>query len=496
MGGWIFLPWLIVMMKIFIRAAKSIKLNIFVIILAVGVLPASIIGIYVPKYYHSSHIDERHDKLYSSACIIKDLIESTDYLNVVNQTNQTGVENTPDVVSMEINQLTADYAGRVIIVDSSFTIVKDTNIIDEKKTCITDDVIECFSKGEINYYNSDNHTIEIAMQVKGELDAKGVAYFSFYTDDIEELTTEITLRIQIVLLISFVVLIGIALVYAYLFVKPFKILAKNISNIRAGHIEDEIPEGGYTEIAHVSKSFNHVLKKMNALDTSRQEFVSNVSHELKTPITSIKVLADSILMQDGIPEEMYKEFLTDIAQEIDRENQIITDLLNLVKMDKKSQDLNIVNLDINELIERVLKRLKPIAAKKNIELVFESFRPVLADVDEVKFTMVISNLVENAIKYNVMDGWVKVSLNADLKYFYVKIQDSGIGIPEDDVQHVFERFYRVDKARSRETGGTGLGLAITDSAIRMHNGEIKLYSVEGEGTTFTVRVPLSYTKIG
>ena len=109
-------------------------------------------------------------------------------------------------------------------------------------------------------------------------------------------------------------------------------------------------------------------------------------------------------------------------------------------------------------MEIVLKRLKPIAQKKNIELLFESFRPVVAEIDEVKFTQVVSNLVENAIKYNNLDGWVHVALNADYQYFYVRVEDSGIGIPKENQDMVFERFYRVDKARSRETGGTGLGL--------------------------------------
>ena len=140
----------------------------------------------------------------------------------------------------------------------------------------------------------------------------------------------------------------------------------------------------------------------------------------------------------------------------------------------------------------ILKRLKPIAAKNNIELVLESFRPILAEVDEVKMTSAISNLVENAIKYNVMDGWVRVTLNADHKYFFIKVADSGIGIPDESQEMVFERFYRVDKTRARKTGGTGLGLAITKNVIMLHNGAIKVYSKEGEGTTFTVRIPLNY----
>lgn len=172
--------------------------------------------------------------------------------------------------------------------------------------------------------------------------------------------------------------------------------------------------------------------------------------------------------------------------------QIINDLLSMVKLDQNTANIIISNISINDLIEQLLKRLRPIAGKRNIELIFESFRPVMADVDEVKLSMALNNLIENAIKYNYDDGWVKVTLNADHKFFYVTVQDSGVGIPEDSLDSVFERFFRVDKARSRATGGTGLGLAITRSVILLHRGSIKVYSKEKEGTTFTVRIPLNY----
>ena len=190
--------------------------------------------------------------------------------------------------------------------------------------------------------------------------------------------------------------------------------------------------------------------------------------------------------------EMYQEFMGDIAKEIDRENKIITDLLSLVKMDRSGQTMNIQSVNINELLEQILKRLKPIAEKQSVEMVLETFRPVNAEIDETKFTLAVSNLVENAIKYNRENGWVHVSLNADHKYFYVKVEDSGIGIPEEDQEHIFERFYRVDKSHSREIGGTGLGLAIARNAVIVHRGSIRVYSNKGEGTTFTVRIPLTY----
>ena len=173
---------------------------------------------------------------------------------------------------------------------------------------------------------------------------------------------------------------------------------------------------------------------------------------------------------------------------------IINDLLSLVKMDKTEGSMDISAVDINELLETTLKRLRPIARKRDIEVVLESLRPVTAEVDEVKMSQIFTNLVENAIKYNKEHGWVKVLLDADHQFFTVEVSDSGIGIPEQDYEHIYERFYRVDKSHSREIGGTGLGLAITRNAILLHRGSIKVSSVEGQGTTFTVKIPLSYIK--
>ena len=184
--------------------------------------------------------------------------------------------------------------------------------------------------------------------------------------------------------------------------------------------------------------------------------------------------------------------MKDIAEEIDRENTIISDLLTLVKMDRKTTEVNVAVTDINEFLEQILKRLRPIAEKEKVEVVFESNRSVSAEIDATKLSLAFTNLVENAIKYNKENGWVRVTLDADHKYFYVKVSDSGIGIPQESLDNIFERFYRCDKSHSREIGGTGLGLAITKNAVVAHGGAIKVQSVVGEGTTFTVRIPLRY----
>ena len=272
----------------------------------------------------------------------------------------------------------------------------------------------------------------------------------------------------------------------------FNEMQKELDIIAAGHQEEGVTETGLREFYQMSTSINRIINRYKELENSRQEFVSNVSHELKTPITSMKILADSLLMQENVPVEIYEEFMNDIVHEIDRENQIITDLLTLVKMDKTQADLNIAPTNINELLSVLLKRISPIAETRNITIRLETLRQVVAEVDEVKLSLACNNIIENAVKYNNDGGKVDVSLNADHKFFYIRVKDTGVGIPEDCQEQIFERFYRVDKARSRETGGTGLGLAISRNVILMHKGSIRVHSKEGEGSTFLIRIPLNY----
>ena len=243
--------------------------------------------------------------------------------------------------------------------------------------------------------------------------------------------------------------------------RPFKKLQMSFDRVAQGDLDADITEETYRETRLLSQSVQKSLSKLKAVDQSRQEFVSNVSHELKTPITSIRVLADSLMGMEDVPVELYREFMTDISDEIDRENQIIEDLLMLVKMDKTAEDqMNIEQVNINGELELILKRLRPIAKRGNVELILESIREVTADVDKVKISLAITNLVENAIKYNRDSGMVRVTLDADHKYFYIKVADTGIGIPEDALEHIFElAFAGWIKARCQGSGrhraGTG-----------------------------------------
>ena len=463
---------------------KSLRFRILIILIILGIVPSVIVTEMVIANYEDRAIANRVQNMENICDIMCDLLIKENYLNDTN--SQT--------VNSKLELLSNSYGGRILIVDRDFRIIKDTYGVDEGRTLVSQKVLNCFKGEDAYHYDSDSQKLILAVPVKSP-DVKQVQGAMMIMASSSEVTATIReLEQKGILIIGIIVVLAIFLGYilSTILVKPFARVTKAIEDLTDGYQNEEISVPDYTETALITDAFNKMLSRMKTLDESRQEFVSNVSHELKTPMTSMKVLADSLVGQQGVPEELYQEFLSDITEEIDRENKIITDLLSLVKMDKKAADMNITNMNINELLENILKRLRPIADQRKIDLILDSFRPVTADVDEVKFTLAISNLVENGIKYNVDEGWVRVTLDADHKDFYVTVADSGLGIPEDSIERIFERFYRVDKSHSREIGGTGLGLAITRSSIAMHHGIIKVSSKEGEGTTFTVKIPLSY----
>lgn len=398
-----------------------------------------------------------------------------------------------DAADVEIQQMAYAYSARILIINSDYVIVKDNYIFDEGKTILTEDVINAFKGKSYSHINYKSASAEIVTPITDDSGKTSgvikVSLSGYATLQTINYMKRISIAVMIALLFVFS---GILVFVIYKLTSPAKEMKEAILSLSEGDKNARIKKQTIKEYKDIGEAVNVLLDRLDSIDGSRDEFVSNVSHELKTPMTSMKVLADSLLATENATIEMYKEFMQDIAEEIDRENEIIGDLLNLVRTDGERAVLNIETVDINELMEFVLKRLKPIALKNNIEVIFESIRPVTASIDRVKYILVLTNIIENAIKYNRPEGWVKITLNADHKFFYVDVSDSGIGIPEECKDQIFERFYRVDKARSRETGGTGLGLAITKNIVLLHKGTIKYYSKENEGTTFNIRIPLNY----
>lgn len=477
--------------KQFLQFIKSLKFRLILLILVIAIVPSLILSAGILHSYAARAVSIRESEILSQTKILANQIATSEYMSMDDATESSTIQ-------AQIDMLTTIYDGRVIIVDQNFTVYHDTYNLDDNKVIIAEEVVRSFRGEDITHYDMENHYIEMTIPIIDPNDdtdtVLGVMLISVSTDNI--LLNQAYLRqiATIIVLIVAITFVFFAILLVLHFLKPLQKISDGIAAIKDGYGDDCLQVNDYSETIQICERFNQMLSRMKVMDDSRQEFVSNVSHELKTPLTSMKVLADSINSMPDAPKELYQEFMEDITNEIERETKIINDLLSLVKMDKAAADLNVSTINVNELLEQILKRLQPIADKQKVELVLESFRPVTAEVDEVKITLAITNLVENAIKYNRNDGegWVHVSLNADHQYFYLKVEDSGIGIPEESLEHIYERFYRVDKSHSREIGGTGLGLAITRNSILMHRGAIKVHSVLGEGTTFDVRIPLNY----
>ena len=470
-----------------VKLFRSLRFRITILILLVGIVCCVVMRFGILSNYFLRAVEVRTSDVQSQMQILADHLISYNYL----------LDASNDVVNAEIEQVANLYDGRIMVIGQNFGVVKDTYGVASGKIIISEEVIKTFRGEFISHFDEANHYIELTVPIRRTIDEKtetiGVILASVSTTPIDQ-NVDILSRNSYLFMFSLLVLVLlVAFFFPRIVLKPFNRLSDAISEVKSGFTDEKIEVNDYYETEHIADSFNQVMDRMRVIEESRQEFVSNVSHELKTPLTSVKLLADSLISQNNAPVEIYKDFMNDIVEEIDRENKIINDLLSLVKMDKKSMDLNIEQVDVNALIESVFKRLLPIAQKSKVDLIFETVRQVTAELDEVKFTLAITNLIENGIKYNHEEGYVKVNLDADYQNFTVTVSDSGIGIPEEDQKNIFERFYRVDKSHSREIGGTGLGLSITKSAILMHRGSIKVESEEDIGTTFTIKVPLIYS---
>ena len=502
---------------------RSLRVFFFIIIFLVGVVPCILLQNGILRNYEERAVEVRVEQVKGQLRSLANHLINSNYL----------VNHESGQVDAELSEFATLYDGRLMIIDSTLTVVKDTYGLSENKTIVSQDVITCLLTGEregSQNYDRKYGFIEIVVPITETRSTEGLDYYvnangsapgglkdagfgqgalnsensqsnavrgvllastsTEYIQKTKDILRRKALMLQTVMLI--VVFLASILISGML-VRPFEILSRDISEVKEGYSNEPISAPRYLETMHIADAFNNVLGRMNALDQSRQEFVANVSHELKTPMTSMKVLAASLLSEDNVDPAVYREFLEDIDSEIDRENKIISDLLALVKEDRTNIDLEMTETDINELAETVMKRMRPIAEIADIAMTLINRREVHAEVDSTRINLVLTNLIENAIKYNREHGEVTVTVDADEEYFTLSVADNGIGIPEEDQARIFERFFRVDKSRSREIGGTGLGLSITKSAILRHHGTISVESKEGEGTTFTVRIPLHYS---
>ncbi|HIS95671.1 MAG TPA: HAMP domain-containing protein [Candidatus Ventricola gallistercoris] len=293
-----------------------------------------------------------------------------------------------------------------------------------------------------------------------------------------------------VFLLALVVVLAMASVISRVVTKPVKELSAGIERMSKGDYEHRVHVPGHSEMAQLAAAFNQMSEQVRNLDEARNQFVSNASHELKTPLATIKILVESMMYQEDMDPQLRNEFLGDIDKEIDRLSSVVGDLLTLVHIDSHKLKLRREMMVFADTVRESVARLKPLAQTRDQEIKMQIADSCEMFADPGKLAQVCYNIIENAIKYTPNGGTVTVSLHKSGRDAVLDISDTGVGIPPEDLPHIFDRFYRVDKARSRDTGGTGLGLSIVKQIVRLHAGSVNVQSEVGKGTTFTVQLPV------
>ena len=281
-----------------------------------------------------------------------------------------------------------------------------------------------------------------------------------------------------------------SLIFSHIITKPIQTLTGGIHEMAKGDFSARVAENGSGELKQLAQAFNSMSEQLEQLDMSRNQFVSNASHELKTPLATMKIMIESLIYQPDMEKELRTEFLTDIDREIDRLSAIVSDLLTLVRMDSGIVKLTRESMSLAALVKETEHRLLPIAEKRGQKITLSLTDPCDMYADKGKLTQVVYNLMENAVKYTQEGGEIRVTLQKTGRDARLTVSDNGPGIAKDDLPYIFDRFYRVDKARSRESGGTGLGLSIVHQLIVLHSGSIRVESEPGKGTSFIAELPL------
>ncbi len=282
--------------------------------------------------------------------------------------------------------------------------------------------------------------------------------------------------------------IGMSFLFSKALTARIGALLKAIRTVREGEYSHRLELRGNDELVQLADEFNQLTDRLQKTEEVRRRFVSDASHELKTPLASIRLLTDSILQSEGLDEDLTREFVGDIGEEADRLNRITEKLLTLTRLDS-AQPVETGPVEVRPVVEKVERMLAPLASSAEVTLDCRLEEGCVIRCTQDDLYQIAYNLMENAVKYNLPGGSVMVTLRPDGDTVVLEVADTGVGIPEEDMDKVFQRFYRVDKARSRAAGGTGLGLSIVSDTVRAHGGEITVRRREPEGSVFTVVFP-------
>lgn len=455
------------------------------ILISLILLSVYILGALTDSLYNTERAN-----LYTKANIISDLIKS------------------PDDISLEekngIMQILSGSNMRSIVVTPDYRVCLDTNANSDVlgKVIVREAVIKCMQNGEqahaLNKSNSEMTTMSVAVPLISDGKTLGAVYLVESLYDIDMTIAGIRNDLIVFGIIISILVAMLSLALSLMTTAPIDNFISVSKEFSKGNFNVKAKEKGPLELVEMAKALNYMSTELDEYEQNRKKFVSDVSHELKTPLATIKLICDSIVTTDNPNFEMIQDFLGDLSEEVDRLTRIVERLLTLTKMDSNQNNLSATPVDFVVMLNAIIRKLAPNAESKNIMLYsdysVEALAPMLLDYD--KIWEAIYNIVDNAIKYTPEGGYVKLGLELLGRNVLVKIQDNGPGIPDDNKDRIFERFYRLDDSRARDTGGTGLGLAIAKEAIVLHGGQIKVEDGPEGGSVFMISVPYNVEEGG
>lgn len=370
---------------------------------------------------------------------------------------------------MVLYENTADEATLELLQEHSAKALENYDVIHCQ---LTDHVMECYA----------------AMPIYSGTELVGA--ICLLHEDQEQGTMIVTLQenLLVISVVTEILFALLALFFAVTYSRRMRRILRSVRTVRQGDYSYRIATHGSDEVSKLAEEFNDLTSRLQESENRRRQFVSDASHELKTPLASIKLMTDTIL-QNPMDADTTREFVQDIGDEADRLTRLSQKLLELTKIDSHPEsEREIVRVD--EVMQKVVRMVQPLVQQRGLTLETELAEDCMVMTQEDDLYQILFNLTENAIKYNRPNGWLKISAATAGDSVVLMVQDSGIGIPDEAMSHIFERFYRADKARSRAAGGAGLGLSIVHDMVERNDGSISVSHRQGGGTTFTVTFPL------
>lgn len=455
------------------------KLSITYLLIIVTIMTLS--GFFLIRSIENYYLNNTKINYLTQANILSNLTAQN--LNSGNTSLRSIIKNYSKQVNARVLFINRD--GRVLI--DSFG--KEKGLEGE---VLTFEEVESAVKGEsrakIHYIENGGWVLYVAVPVFAFQRVAGVVMFSASINSVMENIKEVQWQLITIFLFIGIIITLISFMVATYINRPIGKLTRAVNRMAKGDLSTRVKIYTKDEIGQLAQAFDKMGHELERYDKRLKSFVANASHELRSPLSSIKVMVESLLNEKEPDYKITREFLTDINKEIDRLTRLIKNLMELTRMDKM-KELNRTEFNLTDLIEEVVEKLKPLAKQKQLTVNIRAPQNFEVYMDYERIFRMVANLVDNAFKYNVDNGVVEISCKREDNNVVLTISDTGIGIPEENIHSIFERFVRVEKSRTRGSGGFGLGLALVKEIVELHKGKIEVESTINEGTTFKVILP-------